>query len=272
MNIYIDKLIEKIDIALKDILNGYRGIIPDALYEGMIYACFGGGKRIRPVLALVTFESMLAPLTDELVSYAIALEMIHSYSLVHDDLPGMDNDLMRRGKPTVHVKFGQGMAILIGDALLNTAYEIMNGAIKDARSSKACSYIMKKAGVCGMIAGQAKDITYRDEPIEEILKIYEYKTSALFQAAIVTPAILLGKNKTELELLEELGKNLGLIFQFKDDLSDINRCNEKLNTAKLSNKKTIESLIMEHRHNGELLLEKLNLNNTNLHKIINIYF
>lgn len=272
MNNYIDNLIEKIDYELKNVLNCYRGFIPDALYDGMFYACFGGGKRIRPVLMLVTVESMRKPFTKEVMTLAASIEMIHSYSLVHDDLPGMDNDLFRRGKPTVHVKFGQGMAILIGDALLNTAFEIMSVVIKDDNSLKACSYIINKVGVKGMIAGQTKDITYNNEHLEEVLTIYENKTSALFQASMVAPAILLGLDEKIIVSLEEIAKYLGLIFQLKDDLSDINRSNEKLNTVKISNKRIIEGLIADFRQKVELILECIGFKNTKLHKFIRMYF
>ena len=122
---------------------------------------------------------------DKALPYALAIELFHSYSLVHDDLPGMDNDIIRRGKPTVHVKFGQGLAILIGDALLNSAFELLFSLNITEDCVKTSTYISCKTGAKGMIGGQAKDILHISNSLESILKIYEGKTCALFQGFLI---------------------------------------------------------------------------------------
>jgi len=169
-NNIIELLIIEIDEELKKSILNYSGYIPDNLYDGMLYSCFGGGKRIRPLLFLLSCQAFGLD-RKEYLRIAASIELIHSYSLVHDDLPGMDNDLIRRGKASVHNKFGQGMAILIGDALLNCAYETLFQFSKDYNQYIAiASYISKKAGAIGMIGGQVKDIQgLIPQNIEQIL-------------------------------------------------------------------------------------------------------
>lgn len=268
----LNEKISLIDSKLKEILVQYNTLTHENLYEGMLYACFGGGKRIRPLLSLAICEDFKILLNDHVLNIATCIELIHSYSLVHDDLPGMDNDLIRRGKPTVHVKFGQGMAVLIGDALLNTAFEVMLNSINNINELNACKYIIAKAGVNGMIDGQAKDIMYNNESLDVILNIYEGKTSALFQASVVFPAIIMGLPQDLIDKLEKISNNLGVIFQLKDDLLDIDRQNEKLNTAKLSNKIEIENLILKYKKETEELLSCLNMSNGKFASLIKLYF
>jgi geranylgeranyl diphosphate synthase type II len=196
--------------------------MPDILGESMKYSLFLGGKRIRPVLALAVAEIFNLP-NDVILPYALALEMIHTYSLIHDDLPAMDNDDFRRGKPSNHKKYGEANAILAGDGLLNTAYGIcISQCAKGEKFCIASQILCECAGINGMIAGQSLDLkfTSSNEPCTEkdLLAIYKLKTGKLLLAPILIASVLSGgKNYFE---LEEFGQNLGYLFQFTDDILD----------------------------------------------------
>lgn len=192
------------------------------LAESMIYALSGGGKRIRPVLALATAE-LLGLEFDKVKKFAFAIECIHSYSLVHDDLPAMDNDDYRRGKLSTHKKFGEAYGILAGDALLNYAFESVldEDNLTSTFDVKALKILADCAGAKGMILGQVYDLQNEKNPkfTEELLyKIYENKTAKLIMAPILIASILSGsKYFTE---LKEFGYNLGITFQIVDDIMD----------------------------------------------------
>lgn len=195
---------------------------PELLAESLKYSLQLGGKRIRPVLMLAVGD-LLGVEHEKLLNFALALELIHTYSLIHDDLPEMDNDDFRRGKPSNHKVFGAGNAILAGDGLLNTAYSILFGeCFKGNEYVSAAKYICDCAGINGMIAGQSADLVHEndDKIDEETLDfIYENKTAKLIMAAIVTPSILCGgKYYSELKLL---ARELGFLFQFTDDILDV---------------------------------------------------
>ena len=192
---------------------------PNNLLASMKYSFFSGGKRLRPAL-LFTVAEALELTKDSVLKYALAVELIHNYSLIHDDLPAMDNDDYRRGKLTSHKKFGEAMAVLTGDALLNLAYEVLF-SIKDdfIGSEKAKSFIAECTGVNGMIKGQVYDIFgAEDEGINGIYSIIDNKTSALISAAVITPALLVSYKNTE--KLKEYSKKLGEFFQISDDILD----------------------------------------------------
>ena len=196
--------------------------LPDVLGESMKYSLFLGGKRVRPVLALAIADVLNLP-SEEILPFALALEMIHTYSLIHDDLPAMDNDDFRRGQPSNHKKFGEANAILAGDGLLNTAYSLcIRQCFKGEAYCRAAEYLCDAAGINGMIAGQSLDLKFTDEneecSEEVLLKIYELKTGKLLLAPIAIASILSG-NKFYFEL-EDFGKNLGILFQITDDILD----------------------------------------------------
>lgn len=194
------------------------------LCEAMNYSVSAGGKRLRPVLLLETFR-MFGGADSSAEPFAAAIELIHTYSLVHDDLPAMDNDRYRRGKLTTHAKFGEAVGILAGDALLNYAFEIMSDAvcIQGSRAARAMRILAVKAGVRGMIAGQTVDLVYTGKPLSvELLNyINERKTSALLCAALMAGAALAGAKEEELRILEQVGTYVGLAFQIKDDILDV---------------------------------------------------
>lgn len=195
---------------------------PDILAQSLKYSLNLGGKRIRPVLMFAVGE-LLNVSCDKLADYALAIELIHTYSLIHDDLPEMDNDDFRRGKPSNHKVFGQGNAVLAGDALLNTAYSLL---IDECRNGgeyvSAAKNICDCAGIYGMIAGQSADLTHEndEDPDENTLDfIYENKTAKLVLAAVLTPSILCcGKYFSELKVF---GRETGILFQLTDDILDV---------------------------------------------------
>ncbi|MDE7306633.1 MAG: polyprenyl synthetase family protein, partial [Clostridia bacterium] len=195
---------------------------PDILNESLKYSLRLGGKRIRPVLMLSVGE-LLGVEREKLLNFALALELIHTYSLIHDDLPEMDNDDFRRGKPSNHKVFGTGNAVLAGDGLLNTAYSILfNECFKGNEYVSAAKFICDCAGVKGMIAGQSADLNHEnDEACDEdtLYFIYKNKTAKLLTAAVMVPSILCGgKYYTE---LKAFGNGLGCLFQMIDDILDV---------------------------------------------------
>ena len=208
------------------------GTIPSPLPEAMTYSLTAGGKRIRPVLLLAACE-MAGGYADDALPFACALEMIHTYSLIHDDLPAMDNDDLRRGKPTNHKMFGEDIAILAGDGLLNAAAELMAiHALKmnDNRGIRAMEIILRHAGVTGMIAGQIADVTSEGmEPREETVRyIQEHKTADLLEAAVEAGLALAGAEKDQISAGHEYALHLGMLFQMTDDLLDVTSTAEVL--------------------------------------------
>ena len=201
------------------------GNIPGKLLEAMRYSLEAGGKRLRPVMLLAACD-MAGGDTGTALPFACAMEMIHTYSLIHDDLPAMDNDDLRRGKPTNHKVFGEGMAVLAGDGLLNAAAELMAGAalrMADSRGIRAMEIIMRHAGVTGMIAGQTADLTSEGEPPREelVTYIHSHKTADLLEAPMEAGLALAGADEQACLRGREYGYHLGLAFQMTDDLLDV---------------------------------------------------
>ncbi len=185
------------------------------------------GKRIRPTLLLACYSVFQETYDETVMEFALAIELIHNYSLIHDDLPAMDNDDYRRGNPTVHFKYGEDLAILAGDALLNHAFEILLDSIateadekKRLRKARAATVIAKNAGVNGMIGGQVLDIGNDFNSYAELLKMYDKKTCGLIKSATSAGAILGGAENRDVNDFEKYGYYLGLAYQIKDDLLD----------------------------------------------------
>lgn len=196
---------------------------PTILGESMSYSLLNGGKRVRPVLMLACADVLGADKKDVL-PFALALEMIHTYSLIHDDLPSVDNDDFRRGKPSNHKVFGEANALFAGDGLLNEAYALcFEECMKGERQALAAKFLNECAGAFGMIAGQSADLYYSEEGqeiSEEVLNyIYENKTGKLLLAPVAIASILAG-NKCYIEF-ERFGKELGVLFQVTDDILDV---------------------------------------------------
>ena len=203
---------------------GFQQTVLDA----MDYSVFAGGKRLRPMLMEASYQ-MFGGKGNVIEAFMAAIEMIHTYSLVHDDLPAMDNDEYRRGKKTTHAVYGEAMAILAGDALLNYAYETAVSAVVqnagDIRVAKAFQILAKKAGIYGMIGGQVVDVESEKNgqtiDRERLDFIYRLKTSALLEASLMIGAVLAGADDIEVAQMEAAGTKLGLAFQIQDDILDV---------------------------------------------------
>ena len=218
---HINKVLEKFLPAEE----GQQRII----FEAMNYSVRAGGKRLRPILMEETYH-MFGGSSAVIEPFMAAIEMIHTYSLVHDDLPAMDNDEYRRGKKTTHAVYGEAMGILAGDALLNLAYETAAKAfdmeVADARVARAFAVLAKKAGVYGMVGGQVVDVESEksdDCPItrEKLDFIYRLKTGALIESSMMIGAILAGASSDEVSRVEQIAAKLGLAFQIQDDVLDV---------------------------------------------------
>jgi geranylgeranyl diphosphate synthase type II len=217
-----------VDAGLRGCLGRGRTRYTARLFNAMNYAVFPGGKRIRPLLTMASAYACGAE-AHIAVPEACAVELIHSYSLVHDDLPAMDNDDFRRGKPTVHKRYGEGIAILAGDALLTLAFTVLaQGAARSGRRAanaiRALKVLSEGAGAEGMIAGQTAD-TFFDRRAEkssaELLEfIHTKKTGALIAAAVMAGAAAAGASAAESALLKSFGEKIGLAFQIVDDIFD----------------------------------------------------
>ena len=217
----------------------------EVLIEAIKYSVKAGGKRIRPVLMIETAK-LLGVSVEDIMPFAISIELIHTYSLIHDDLPAMDNDDYRRGKLTNHKVFCEAMAILAGDALLNLAYETMLRASLSINKMNATRLISRFAGYTGMIGGQATDVRYEGKPLdEEVLKfIHANKTGKLLTASVLAPSCIAGD--VYIENLRQYGENLGMLFQVTDDILDATSTTDVLGKTVLkdakSNKLTFVSL------------------------------
>lgn len=196
------------------------------IMEAMNYSVLAGGKRLRPLMMYETYR-MFGGEGEVIRPFMAAMEMIHTYSLVHDDLPAMDNDEYRRGKLTMHAKYGHAMGILAGDALLNFAFETAASAFDygedPGRVAKALQILAKKAGVYGMIGGQVVDVQSSGHAIskEQLDFIYKLKTSALLEAAMMTGAVLAGAAEEEVRTIEQVASDVGVAFQVRDDILDV---------------------------------------------------
>ncbi len=230
---YLEEKQGVIDLALADLLD--RGEeIPSRLREAMRYSLLGGGKRIRPIICLSACRAV-AGLEAPALCAACALEMIHSYSLIHDDLPAMDDDDLRRGRPSLHRAFDEGTAILAGDALLTLAFEVVarDRSLSAARAREIIAELAEAAGDRGMVGGQQADLDAEGREIsrEELARIHSRKTGALITAAAVTGALAGGGEKELVGMMRAYGREIGLAFQIKDDLLDVEGNEELLGKA-----------------------------------------
>ena len=206
------------------------------MIKAMRYSVLAGGKRVRPVLMKAVYD-IYAEKQGDISPFAAAMEYIHTASLVHDDLPAIDNDTLRRGQPTTHSKFGEAIGILAGDALLNHAFEVLlNGALLSEEKTsalKAASIIANKSGCQGMLGGQDADVEAEksfidNDDISLIEYVYENKTSALIEASLMAGAAFAGADENELKRLEKIGSCIGKAFQIQDDILDVTSSAELL--------------------------------------------
>ena len=231
--VQMKRKVAEIEEILKEYLpkpEGYQKVI----MEAMEYSLMAGGKRLRPMLMRET-SRLFGDETEALCPFMAALEMIHTYSLVHDDLPAMDNDEYRRGRKTTHIVYGEDMGILAGDALLNYAFETAFRAFETApqeslKIGRALSVLGRKAGVYGMIGGQVIDVkeTGHAVPKDVLDTIYELKTGALIECAMMIGAILGGAEEEDVRKVEKIAHYVGIAFQIQDDILDVTSTAEEL--------------------------------------------
>lgn len=243
---------------------------PPVLTESMRYSLLSGGKRVRPVLFLGALDALGAEFRSEL-PIAVSIEAIHTYSLIHDDLPAMDNDDYRRGKPSSHKQFGEANAVLAGDALLSYAFSLLlEEAGRDGRHLQAAREISDAAGAAGMIAGQSADLLYEGAGggEEELFFVYRHKTGKLIAAPVVAAAILAGRGE---EAMRSYGESLGVLFQLTDDILDVkgealkmgkplgkDREEDKLTCVKVFGMEKSERLADEYAEKCRAAAESLN--------------
>ena len=220
---YLSEQVRAVDAYLDDYLPPEKAY-PESIHRAMRYSLFAGGKRLRPVLTLAAAEAV-GGRQKEVMPAAAALELIHTYSLIHDDLPAMDDDSLRRGKPTSHVVFGEAIAILAGDALLTEAFSLLSGMTSgDAeRWLRAVAILSEAAGVRGMVGGQVVDVESEGLPVgEDVLDyIHRNKTGALIKAAVHIGALLGGGSEEDVHRICGYGQDVGLAFQIVDDILDV---------------------------------------------------
>ena len=242
---YLTEKRELVDSYLKAYFD--RPTSPALLHDALKYSLFAGGKRIRPILAMASYEACGGKAVD-ILPQAAALELIHTYSLIHDDLPAMDDDDLRRGKPTNHKVFGEAMAILAGDALLTEAFSMLTSTdlllhfsssgmgglpgkkITQSSLLKAVREVAFSSGIHGMVGGQAEDILSEDSvpDLQKLEFIHLHKTAALIAASVKMGPILANSSKKILKSMTKYGENIGLAFQIIDDILDIEGSTEEL--------------------------------------------
>ena len=244
---------ELIEKKLSEYMN-IKGTVQQRVFDAMSYSLLAGGKRLRPVIMLFAAR-MCGGDEEKVLPFACAMEMIHTYSLIHDDLPAMDNDDLRRGKPTNHIKFDEATAILAGDALLNMAFEITSefADIPAENVLKAVNVLAKSAGAYGMIGGQIIDIESENKSltVDELKYLHSLKTGAIIRSSGVCGALLSGATKEELEAIDKYCLNLGIAFQIRDDILDVTGTTEMLGkpvgSDAQNNKNTYVSLLSLER-------------------------
>ncbi|MDD6039133.1 MAG: polyprenyl synthetase family protein [bacterium] len=213
------------------------------VFDAVNYSVCAGGKRLRPILMMESFR-MFGGTGTVIEPFAVAIEMIHTYSLVHDDLPAMDNDEFRRGKKTTHAKYGETMGILAGDALLNFAFETAMKAFDRlddlAAVAKALRVLAQKAGMYGMLGGQVVDVEAEgrcDVTEDDLRFIHTLKTAAMIESSLMIGAILAGASDEAIENMEQIGRNVGIAFQIQDDILDVTGTLETLGKPILSDER-----------------------------------
>lgn len=238
---------------LKSILNKNKKLIDDLIVDyfksdklidqAMLYAA-EGGKKIRACLYLECKKMFSQDISKDDLKFALALELIHAYSLVHDDLPSMDDDDFRRGKLSLHKKYGEDIAVLAGDALLNEAALILfDLSIKNPTYLKSSSYVLKRSSKTGMILGQVLDLKRpKSYDLDYLLEVYSKKTSDLFKASCVSAAILSTENKEDIAKIEAYAENLGLAFQIQDDLLE-KSYDDELNILNIASRPEAEKIL-----------------------------
>lgn len=288
----LDNILNDKKLKIDESLNGYleRGDkFCKPLYQAMHYSVSAGGKRLRPSIVLLVGEILAnRNLDSKLLPYASSLEMIHTYSLIHDDLPSMDNDDFRRGVPTLHKKFDESTAILAGDALFSYAIEIFLSEkyFEKEHVYNALSNLIQSVGPDGMVSGQYVDTKIENyiKDIEILKYVHRLKTGALFASAFSIPAVLMNKKRFISDNLEELGMSAGLLFQIVDDILDVTATTEvlgktagkdlkqnKLTYVSLFGLKRAKEEAEKEAMNAHALADKLDFDMSLIHNLIDLF-
>lgn len=210
---------------IDEILKHYMPKSYDKVLQAMEYSLYSGGKRFRPMLLLCTAKAVGKRVTEGAKALAAALEFVHTYSLIHDDLPCMDNDDWRRGKRSCHMQYGEASAVLAGDALLNLAFEtVMQGPMSNKNYQAACAYLFKMSGIQGLVHGQSLDLFTETKNVDEATVLAVAKTGSLIRAALVCGALCGGATEDEVVELDEIACKLGVCYQIIDDILDSKKC------------------------------------------------
>lgn len=249
-----------------------RFTCPEQLKEAMMYSLFSSGKRIRPLLCFAIAEMKQNADYERIFPLAMAIEMVHTYSLIHDDLPSMDNDDMRRGKSANHIVFGEDLAILAGDGLLSQAFEILFELECDSELLfKIANYFTKAIGINGMVGGQALDIkldtrSVTETSVEDLINIHDKKTGKLFEISILCSAVLMGYPDTVLTKLTDLSNIIGILYQAVDDYYDdvdvngktpgIDQMNGKINYLSFMDKEHLNAYIQKLQQQALIIIEE----------------
>lgn len=240
----LDRKTKEVESVILRFLPKEEGF-PKKLIEALNYSIKAGGKRIRPLLMWESYQ-MYGGNHAVIEPFMAAIEMIHTHSLIHDDLPAIDGDLYRRGKKTTHAVYGEALGVLSGDALLNLAYETAIGAFSypddKQKTIEALAVLARKTGIRGMLGGQSVDVTNEKQEVHQMEKemldyIYLNKTAALLEAPLMIGAILGGASRGEVSCLEQIGRKIGLAFQIQDDILDVTSTTEELGKPVFSDEK-----------------------------------
>jgi len=274
-----DQKVENFETQLRRVFADVKDV-PELLYKAMEYSLINGGKRLRPILLLETYKMFAGEPNENIIKFAVAIECIHIYSLIHDDLPSMDDDDFRRGKPTNHKLFGEGVAILAGDALLNLAYELIIEASLASddykKYLKASNYIAKSMGARGLIAGQVIDIKAGDTISGDTLKfVVRHKTGNLIIAPCASGAILGGASIEEIEHMVNFADYFSYAFQIRDDVLDYNDKGKKDNNTSFVNiygKSRATQTLGDSTQRAIKVLKQLEGKNTNFFKDLALKF
>jgi len=271
---FLEEKKKRIDTALVDSLTEIKE--KSSLYAAISYSIFSGGKRIRPILLLAACEGLHIEENKALLP-AIALEIIHTYSLTHDDLPCMDNSSTRRGKPTVHTLYGEDVALLAGDALLTHAFSLLSS--EKSKSHFPATILLRliqelsqKSGVFGMVEGQAFELLQQHNSLSEDLLHYidEHKTAALFSAALYMAGIMAESDETTLEQYSQIGRLFGHAFQIADDIQDLETDHDKTNYAQLHGVEYSRQKIREYLQKATDLMKPLPIQNTRISELFSL--
>lgn len=262
-----EQILDKINETLKDLIQESPSKAHAALFQAARYSMLSSGKRLRPLLTIVTAE-MFGVSVETALLPAAAIEMIHTYSLIHDDLPCMDNDDLRRGKPTLHKVYGEAFALLTGDFLLTHAFEVVGKCpgVSDTQKVEMILSLSRHAGADGMIGGQLVDLSFEGKVIDEntLYFIHLNKTAALITASLEIGGILGCAHTSDKELLSQAGRDLGLAFQIVDDILDAKTDKEKPSAVHLFGLKSAKEKAQQHFLSAIKALQALSKDSSSL--------